>query len=30
MTVDPHRIPEHRPGRPDHLRDLIARYHRSC
>jgi hypothetical protein len=30
MTVDPHRIPEHRPGRSDHLRDLIARYHRSC
>ncbi len=30
MTVDPHHIPEHCPGRPDHLRDLIARYHRSC
>jgi hypothetical protein len=30
MPVDPHHIPEHRPGRPDHLRDLIARYHRSC
>jgi hypothetical protein len=30
MTADPHHIPEHRAGRPDHLRDLIARYHRSC
>lgn len=24
------RIPEHRAGRPDHLRDLIARYRWSC
>ncbi len=30
MTVDPHRIPEHRPGRPDHLRDLIAKWHRTA
>ena len=30
ITTDPHRIPIHRPGRPDHLRDLIARYHRTA
>jgi hypothetical protein len=29
MKVDPHNLPEHQPGRLNHLRDLIARYHRS-
>jgi hypothetical protein len=28
--TDPHRIPLHRPGRPDHLRDLIAKWHRTA
>jgi hypothetical protein len=28
--ADPHRIPIHRPGRPDHLRDLIAKWHRTA
>jgi hypothetical protein len=26
MATNPHCIPAHRPGRPDHLRDLIARF----